>query len=81
MHEEKLMRKLWTGNDPVLKSMLQSELDARGIAFTVRNEELRVGMGDLPAADIWPELWVADDSRFGEAAEILRDLKSEGTNG
>jgi hypothetical protein len=81
MHGEKQMKQLWTGNDPVLMSMLRPELNARGIAFTVRNEALGVAMGELPPIDIWPELWVIEDARFGEAEAILRDLQAEGTNG
>ena len=62
-------------------SMLRSELDARGITFSMRNEALLIGMGELQPTDICPELWITEDSRFSEAAEILRDLRSEGRTG
>ena len=75
------MRKFWTGNDLVRMAVLQSELNAKGISFTVRNEALRSGMGELPPIAIWPEIWITEDARFAEAEEILRDLPAEGTNG
>jgi hypothetical protein len=68
------MKQLWTGNDLVRMALLRSELDAKGIPYTVRNEALRIAMGELPPMDIWPEIWITDEARFGEAEEILRDL-------
>lgn len=74
------MKLLWTGNDPVVMSFLRAELTSREIPFVVKNEALGVALGELPPVEIWPELWVADDARFDEAEEVLRDLQS-GTEG
>jgi len=69
------MRKLWTGNDPVRLMLLRAELSARGIEFSVRNEDLRIASGDLPPMDIWPEIGIHDDTDLREAEEVLGDLQ------
>ncbi|MCZ7592130.1 MAG: DUF2007 domain-containing protein [Kiritimatiellae bacterium] len=70
------MKLLWTGNDPVIMSILRAELTSREIPFIVKNEALGVALGELPPVEIWPELWVGDDTQFDEAEEVLRDLQS-----
>lgn len=69
------MQILWTGNDPLLLGLLQSELAAKGIRFEVKNIALQTALGELPPTAIWPEIWVLDDDRFSEAREILEDLE------
>jgi len=70
------MKQLWTGNDPVKLAILRSELDAKGIRFSVRNECLRAAMGEIPPIETWPELWVEDDECFHLAQVILDDIES-----
>lgn len=69
------MKKLWTGNDPVRLMLLRAELSARGISFSVRNEDLRIASGELPPTDIWPEIWINDDKNLQEAEDVLGDLQ------
>lgn len=72
------MKKLWTGTDLVQLTMLKSELEAKGIEFTVKNEALRGAVGELPWNDIWPEVWIADDADLKAAEEVLADLTAMG---
>ena len=68
------MRKLWTGTDPLRLALLRSELEAKGIRFSIRNEDLQTAVGELPQIAVWPEIWIQDDERFHEAQEILADF-------
>ena len=56
-----------------LKNLLQGE----GIETLVKNEFSGGGVGDLPAFDTWPELWV-DDARLVQAQSVLRQLDQSG---
>ena len=68
------MKRLWAGKDQLRLAMLRSELDAKHIRYSVRNEDLQVAAGELPVLDTWPEIWIHDAERFHEAQEILADL-------
>lgn len=73
------MKQLWTGKDPVKLSILRSELEARGIRFSIRNEDLQVGIGEIPPIEAWPEIWINDNEEYGEAKAILEDIDSADT--
>ena len=68
------MTKLWAGTDPVFLSALESELEAKGIRYSVRNQDLQMAKGELPPQVIWPEIWIWDEERSQEAHEILANL-------
>ena len=52
-------------------------LTAQGIPCVVRNQFISGAMGELPAQDIEPELWLinADDMRFAE--RVLQSLQDD----
>ena len=52
-----------------MKNLLQGE----GIDSLLKNEFSGGGVGDLPAFDTWPELWV-DDAQLAQAESILRQV-------
>ena len=52
------MEKIHVADDSVLIGYLKSLLEAEGIASIVRNDLLRGAIGELPANECWPELWV-----------------------
>ncbi len=70
------LRKVFSTQDDVaLLNRIREELEHRGIRCIVRNE-LRSGLaaGELPPLMHWPELLIADESRFDEARAIIEDF-------
>ena len=69
------MQKLFTSPDRTLVGHLQSVLEGYGIATVIKNEFLGGGIGDLPAQECWPELWVIYDADEQAARQILSAMQ------
>ena len=72
------MRQVYTSPNTALVNHLRSILDSLGIPCRVRGEFLSAAVGELPPIECWAELWILDDDRYDEAAEILRRAASDG---
>ena len=68
------MKKLYTNENRMIIFNLKNVLQEKGIESSVINEYSAGGAGDLATFDTWPELWVTDDHRFGEAESILQKI-------
>lgn len=53
----------------------QSVLEAHGFEVFVKNLGASIGMGEIPYTEVWPELWLYDDSRYDEAVALIADLQ------
>lgn len=71
------MKKVFTHENRMILFNLRNLLRAEGIETVVVNEYAAGGIGDLPAFDTWPELWVEDETRFTQAQAIVRDVMHE----
>lgn len=71
------MKKLYTHTDVIRVGHLKSLLESRGIACVVRNEYLGGGVGELPSNELWPELWIIDDSDATPARALLDEVLAE----
>ncbi|MBA2430601.1 MAG: DUF2007 domain-containing protein [Chthoniobacterales bacterium] len=67
------MRKIFESGDSVLVGQYQSMLESDGIRTFVKNLNQSSLMGEIPFAEVYPELWVLED---GDVAEALRLLES-----
>jgi hypothetical protein len=67
-------RKLHTADDPVAIAHLKNILEAHGIACYVRNEFLSGAMGEIPAFECWPQLWVVHGRDWLAARALLTDF-------
>ncbi len=72
------MRQLYTSPNTALVNHLRSILDSLGIPCRVRGEFLSAAVGELPPIECWAELWVLDDDRYDEAAEVIRRAAEDG---
>jgi hypothetical protein len=68
------MKKLYTHENRMIIFNLKNVLQEMGIKCTVINEFASGGAGDLATFDTWPELWVSDTHRFGEAESVLQKI-------
>jgi hypothetical protein len=67
------MKKVFTHENRMIVYNMKNLLQREGIDTLVKNEFSGGGVGDLPAFDTWPELWV-DDARLAHAQSVLRDV-------
>lgn len=73
------MRRVYTAADLPDAYILLGLLAQQGIAARVFQEHARGGVGELPASETWPEVWVEDDRDFERARAVVHDY--EGTQG
>ena len=60
-----------------MKNLLQGE----GIEVVMKNEFTGGGVGDLPAFDTWPEIWLCDEARTDQAQSILDSVSNSSDAG
>jgi len=65
------MKKVFTHENRMIVYNMKNLLRAEGIDALLKNEFSGGAVGDLPAFDTWPELWV-DDARAESAQSVLR---------
>jgi Putative prokaryotic signal transducing protein len=72
--------KLLTGADNLMIATLWRDmLQAAGIACEVRNRYLAGAIGELPADQVAPQIWVHDERDETYAQALLREWRRPGT--
>jgi len=66
------MKKVFTHENRLIVYNMMNLLRGEGIGTLLKNEYAGGGVGDLPAFDTWPELWV-DETQLARARSVLRD--------
>jgi hypothetical protein len=66
------MKRVYCAKDPLMVGHLRNVLALHGIDCVMRKLDLASAAGELPALECWPELWIIDEKRFGEAQAILK---------
>ncbi len=78
------MKKVFAAESLVTVAHFRNLLQGEGIDCFLRNENLGSVMGEIPYAEIWPELWVRNDFEAARAEEIIREARdtapSDGPN-
>lgn len=67
------MKRVYTSPNAAQCNLLRSLLESNGIPCLVKNETLSGLAGMVSLTEAWPELWVADDSQFDRACQILEE--------
>jgi hypothetical protein len=70
------MKKVFTTENRMILFNMKNLLEGEGIDTVVVNEFAGGGVGDLPAFETWPELWVRDDAQLARAQSILQGVDS-----
>ncbi|MBT6274136.1 MAG: DUF2007 domain-containing protein [Chromatiales bacterium] len=70
------MKRIYTDANLFQVGLLRSVLEEHGVACMVKNEMLSGGVGELPAQECWPELWILDDTRTDAALALVEDALS-----
>lgn len=66
------MKLVFTHENSLITGNARGLLEAAGIEVVTRNQFSQGGVGELPAFDTWPEIWVVDDADYPRALELLR---------
>jgi hypothetical protein len=70
------MRKLIESGDSVKIGQLASMLESDGIRTFVKNLNQSSLMGEVPFAEVFPELWIVDDAQWAEAQQLLASYQT-----
>jgi hypothetical protein len=68
------MKKVFTHENRMIVYNMKNLLQGEGIDTVMKNEFSGGGVGDLPAFDIWPEIWIRDEAQFVKAQSILHGV-------
>ena len=66
--------RVFVDSDSQRAKLIAEALREAGIANYVRNEFLSGALGDLPAQEVWPEVWIIDTRDDAVARRIVSDL-------
>lgn len=72
------MKKVFTHENRMIVYNIKNVLHEEGIETLVKNEFAGGGVGDLPAFDTWPELWIEDETRLAQAEAIVQGIIQRG---
>jgi len=68
------MKKVFTHENRMIVYNMKNLLQGEGIETVMKNEFSGGGVGDLPAFDTWPEIWIRDEAQFVKAQSILHSV-------
>ena len=69
------MKKVFVSRSLVEVESLKELLDQAGIVTTVKNQSTSMLAGEVPFAEVFPELWVINDNEYSDATRLLDDWK------
>jgi hypothetical protein len=72
------MKKVFTHENRMIVYNMRNLLQGEGIETVMKNEFSGGGVGDLPAFDTWPEVWVRDETQVELAQSILNGVTDAG---
>ena len=67
------MQKIYTNENIALVGSVKSFLEQNGYACIIKNEFSSSVMGEVAFFEVWPELWIVDDTQYKDALELLQN--------
>ena len=55
--------------------LVQQMLEAAGVSVQLFNDHAVGGLGELPATETWPEVWVEREHQLAYARSLVRDYE------
>lgn len=71
------MKLVYTSDNRFLVGNARNLLEAKGFKVTLRNEHAVSAVGELPAFEAWPQVWVLEDADYGPACAALASALSD----
>ena len=72
------MKKVFVSQSLVEVESLKEILEQAGILNTIKNQTTSMLAGEVPFAEVFPELWVIDDAEYDRAKQLLDDWSNAG---
>jgi rubrerythrin len=69
------MRKIFESSDSMRVGHYQSMLESDGIQTFVKNLNQSSLMGEIPFAEVYPELWIVNDDDHEQALRLLQSYE------
>ena len=69
------MKLLTRADNLLIATLWQRMLEAAGIPCDVRNRYIGAAVGELPADQVAPQVWIRDDRDEGRAIALLEELR------
>lgn len=69
------MQKLYSAANLQEAHLIKGMLSVAGIEVRIFNEHLQGGLGELPFSEVYPELWLEDETDAARARRILADYE------
>lgn len=73
------MRKVYEDQDMTMLGYYQSLLEEAEIETSVKNEYAQLAAGEIPFTQVYPELWISDDSKYEKAVALIRAVRDSAT--
>ncbi|MBM3133041.1 MAG: DUF2007 domain-containing protein [Chloroflexi bacterium] len=70
------MKKVFSSEDGLTVTHLRTILEGEGIACLTKNEDALTSTWAPVVMDVWPEIWVIDDSQYERAKQIVDEVIS-----
>ena len=74
------MTLLTRADNLLIATLWQQMLADAGIACEIRNRYIGAAVGELPADQVAPQIWVRDDADLPRATELLAEFRSPRTS-
>lgn len=70
------MKKVYVSDNPLEAGLVKGLLDSEGISCLIKNQSLAGALGEIPALECWPEIWITNENDLVRAAEIVKTAQS-----
>ena len=70
------MRRVFIASGISEAQLVRQMLETAGVCVQVLNEHASGGLGELPATEAWPEIWVEREHQLAHARSLIRDYES-----
>ncbi|RJG42243.1 putative signal transducing protein [Motilimonas pumila] len=71
------MKLVYTHENPIMVNNIKNILAQAGVETLLRNEFSQAGLGEIPAFDTWPELWVIEPLQYEKAQQLVEAIKQQ----
>ena len=72
------MKKVFVSQSLIEVESLKEILEQASIPNTIKNQSTSMLAGEVPFAEVFPELWVIDDADYERAKQLLDDWSNVG---
>tara|TARA_B100000315_G_scaffold258949_1_gene312902 strand:+ start:786 stop:1094 length:309 start_codon:yes stop_codon:yes gene_type:complete len=67
------LKKIFVSQSLIEVETLKEILEQAGILNTIKNQNTSMLAGEVPFAEVFPELWIIDDADYDYAKKLLDD--------